>query len=280
MPDVVGIRFKRAGRVYYFSPGDFDLQVDEWVVVETARGREAGLVTFSPKEVLESDLSEPLKPVLRKAEPEDLQQMEYYRGREEDALAKCTAKVREHNLPMKLVRAEYNFDGSRLTFFFTAEGRVDFRDLVRDLASIFKTRIELRQIGIRDAAKLLDGLGRCGRVLCCASFLQEFNTVSIKMAKDQNLPLNPMKISGCCGRLLCCLGYENEQYCAAMQTLPALGQEVTIAAGKGAVIAQNVIKETVTVELESKATVEVPVSEVLASGERPSKSAIRRRRAK
>ena len=278
MPDVVGVRFKRAGRVYYFSPGDLELSMSDWVVVETARGLEAGFVAFEPTQVIESDVAEPLKPVLRKAEPQDLRQMEYHHGKEEEALAKCVAKVHEHNLPMKLVRAEYNFDGSRLTFYFTAYGRVDFRDLVRDLAAIFKTRIELRQIGVRDQAKLLDGLGRCGFRLCCSTFLQEFNAVSIKMAKDQNLPLNPMKISGCCGRLLCCLAYENEQYCQMKANLPVLGQEVTIAAGKGMVIGHNVIKETITVELESKAVVEVPASEVLAEGERKAKPSSRRRR--
>lgn len=262
MPEIVGVRFKRAGRIYYFDPAGFDLSVDDRVVVETARGSEIGVVAIAPKQVLDAEIQEPLRPVLRKTTPEDLHQMEGFKTKEQDALRKCAEKIAQHRLPMKLVSAEYNFDGSRLTFYFTADGRVDFRELVKDLGSTFRTRIELRQIGVRDEAKIRGGLGRCGRTLCCASFLGEFSPVSIRMAKDQELPLNPMKISGICGRLLCCLSYENEMYCAAKQRLPRTGEEVETSHGPGKVAGVNVIKDTVLIELESKSTIEVPACQV------------------
>jgi cell fate regulator YaaT (PSP1 superfamily) len=262
LPRIVGVRFKRAGRVYYFDPGDLDLQVDDLAVVETARGTEAGRVIISPKQVLESDVPEPLKPVLRKVEAAELQQMDNLKKREPEAFRRCLDKICHHGLPMKLVGAEYNFDGSRLTFFFTAEGRVDFRELVRDLASTFHTRIELRQIGVRDEAKMLGGIGRCGRVLCCSSHMCDFTPVSIKMAKDQDLPLNPMKISGVCGRLLCCLNFENDFYVAAKQRMPRVNETVSTPAGIGRVIAISVIKQTVYVEMEGKDPIEVPAAEV------------------
>lgn len=265
MPKIVGIRFKRAGRVYYFDPGELELEINDEVVVETARGTEAGRVVIAPRQVLESELSEPLKPVLRKLEPADRQQMESLKKREPEAFQRCLSKIQQHGLPMKLVGAEYNFDGSRLTFFFTADGRVDFRELVRDLASTFHTRIELRQIGVRDEAKLIGGIGRCGRVLCCASFMSDFTPVSIKMAKDQDLPLNPMKISGVCGRLLCCLNFENELYTSAKQEMPRLHETVDTPQGTGRVVALNVLKGTVVVEIEGKGTVELPKAEVRRS---------------
>jgi len=263
MPTIVGIRFKRAGRIYYFDPGDLELKSGDFVVVETSRGTEVGWVAIAPKQVLASELTEPLKPVLRRAEAADLLLQQHYRAKEAEAVEKCREEVARHGLPMKLVGAEYNFDGSRLTFFFTSEGRVDFRELVKDLAVVFKTRIELRQIGARDEAKLHGGLGPCGRPLCCITFLGDFASVSIRMAKDQDLPLNPVKISGLCGRLLCCLGYENELYCALRAHLPRVGDKVAVPQGKGVIISLNVPKETVTVELEpSKVHVEAPAAAV------------------
>jgi cell fate regulator YaaT (PSP1 superfamily) len=256
--DIVGIRFKRAGRVYYFDPAKLELHSDDMVIVETARGAEIGRVVIEQRQIMDSELSEPLKSVLRKAEEEDLRKMNAFKEKETEAMRRCKEKVLQHNLPMKLVGAEYNYDGTRLTFFFTAEGRVDFRELVKDLAATFRTRIELRQIGVRDEAKVLGGLGRCGRALCCAQFLGEFEPVSIKMAKDQDLPLNPMKISGLCGRLLCCLGYENEHYCACKQTLPRIGEEVECDQGCGRVIALNVLNEIVSVENETGGVLEGP----------------------
>jgi len=263
--DIVGVRFRRAGRVYYFDPAGLPLNPEDLVVVETSRGTEIGQVVLGPKQVVESELTEPLKPVLRQAEAKDLRQMEYFKSKERDVLAKCEEKVAQFNLPMKLISAEYSFDGSRLTFYFTAEGRVDFRELVRELAATFRTRIELRQIGARDAAKLMGGLGRCGRSLCCATFLSDFAPVSIKMAKDQDLPLNPMKISGICGRLLCCLGHENELYCEKKQKLPKSGDHVISPLGPARVVGVNVLKETVLLQMESQATVELPVSQITFS---------------
>src|SRR5512133_9898 len=252
MTRIVGVRFKRAGRIYYFDPNGLPLEMDEMVVVETSRGTEMGRVVIAPSDVAESEVTEPLKPVLRKSTREDMERMYSFRAREADALAKCKERVKHFDLPMKLSSAEYSFDGSRLVFTFTAEGRVDFRQLVRDLASIFRTRIELRQIGVRDEAKQISGYGRCGRALCCCSFLDDFSSVSIKMAKEQELPLNPMKISGLCGRLLCCLGFENKAYCELRQNLPRVGEQVAIPSGSGRVVAVNVLKQIAFVELGEK----------------------------
>ncbi len=262
MPEIVAIRFKRAGKVYYFDPGNIDVKVGDWVIVETSKGQEAGKVVIGRHQVEENTLTEPLKPVLRIASSEDIRKMEMYKSKEQEALQKCREKILQHNLPMKLVGADYSFDGSKIVFFFTAESRVDFRELVKDLAATFKTRIELRQIGVRDEAKFLGGLGRCGQTLCCASFLKEFEPVSIKMAKDQDLPLNPMKISGLCGRLLCCLAYENEFYCQAKQNLPSIGSIIETNFGQAKVIGVNVIKNTINVELESGVTTEIPANKV------------------
>ncbi|HEX9016833.1 MAG TPA: stage 0 sporulation family protein [Chloroflexota bacterium] len=257
MTRIVGVRFKRAGRVYYFDPGELQLESDELVVVETSKGTEMGRVVIPPSDVAESQITEPLKPVQRKGTREDLDRMHSFRAREADALAKCKERVKHFDLPMKLSSAEYNFDGSRLVFTFTADGRVDFRQLVRDLAGIFRTRIELRQIGVRDEAKQISGYGRCGRPLCCCSFLDDFSSVSIKMAKEQELPLNPMKISGLCGRLLCCLGYENRAYCEMRQALPKVGEHVAFPGGSGRVVALNILRQIATVDAGDRGLQEV-----------------------
>lgn len=256
---IVGIRFRPAGRIYYFDPQGRAYTTGQYVIVETVRGMEAGRVVIAPKRVAESELSDALKPVLRLASEDELRLMLSFKGKEKDALVQCARHVAQHGLPMKLVESEYAFDGSRLTFYFTADERVDFRALVRDLAATFRTRIELRQIGARDQAKLAGGLGPCGKTLCCSSWITDFGVISIKMAKEQNLPLNPAKISGVCGRLLCCLSYENDNYVRARQQMPQVGAFLKTPSGSGRVIAINVPKNTVEVMLESGATIEVPV---------------------
>ena len=271
MADIVGIRFKRAGRVYYFDPAGIEMDVGDCVVVKTARGLELGWVVIAPKQVLANEVTEPLKPVVRKAEPEDIERAKDFEAREAEALAECGRLIEKLGLPMKLLGAEYNLDGSRLTFFFSATERVDFRGLVRELNKRFKVRVELRQLGPRDEAKLVGGFGRCGRPLCCMSFLTEFSPVSIKMAKEQNLPLNPLKISGVCGRLLCCLAYETEQYHAMKEKLPKPGQRVSTPMGVASVVGGNPLKETVLVELESQATVELPLSDITVEKQPPKK---------
>jgi len=262
MKEVVGVRFKRAGRVHYFDPAGIELNVGDWVVVDTGRGLEVGKVVIAPKQVVASEITEPLKPVLRQASEEDLRQQEEFKAREKETLEQGQEMVARTNLPMKLLSAEYNLDGTRLTFSFSAEGRVDFRDLLKELTTTFKTRIELRQVGPRDQAKLLGGYGRCGRPLCCTTCLSEFRPVTIRMAKEQELPLNPMKISGVCGRLVCCLSHECEQYREMKRKLPAVGQRVTTPMGTASVVGSNPLKETVLVRLESEATVELPAAEV------------------
>lgn len=267
MAEIVGIRFKKAGKVYYFDPAGIDLEVNDYVVVQTSRGLELGHVVIAPKQVLVSEITTPLKPVVRKAEPEDIRHAQELEDKEEAVLIECGKLIAKLNLSMKLLSAEYNLDSSRLTFFFSAAERIDFRGLVRELTNRFKIRVELRQVGPRDEAKLIGGFGRCGRPLCCMSFLTEFNPVSIRMAKEQNLPLNPVKISGVCGRLMCCLGYESEQYHALKKNLPKEGQRVSTAMGVATVVSGNPLKETVLVELESQATVELPLTEVTIEGE-------------
>ncbi|AHF05690.1 PSP1 domain-containing protein [Desulfitobacterium metallireducens] len=212
MVEVVGVRFKRAGKIYYFSSGDLGLKIEDKVIVETARGVEFGDLVIAPRNIPEDTVVSPLKPVIRKATPEDEQIVEENKVKEKEAFQICFKKIEEHQLPMKLVDVEFTFDCNKIIFSFTAEGRVDFRELVKDLASVFRTRIELRQIGVRDEAKMLGGVGSCGRMLCCSTFLGDFEPVSIRMAKDQKLSLNPTKISGICGRLMCCLKYENSAY--------------------------------------------------------------------
>ncbi|CAA7599867.1 PSP1 C-terminal domain protein [Acididesulfobacillus acetoxydans] len=223
MVEVVGVRFKAAGKIYYFSPGELELSASDKAIVETARGVEFGEIVIPPRRVEDEELVLPLKQVIRKATAEDERILEANRSKEKDAFQICLHKIADHGLPMKLIDVEYTFDGNKIIFSFTAEGRVDFRELVKDLAAVFRTRIELRQIGVRDEAKMLGGVGSCGRVLCCASFLGDFEPVSIRMAKDQKLSLNPTKISGICGRLMCCLKYENDCYgcCADREPAPA-----------------------------------------------------------
>ena len=267
MAEIVGIRFKKAGRVYYFDPAGFDLEVNDYVVVNTVRGLELGHVAASPKQVSDSEVTRPLKSVVRKAEPEDIKRAQELEDKESEALAECGKLIAKLHLPMKLLSAEYNLDGSRLTFFFSAAERVDFRELVRELSKRFKMRVELRQVGSRDESKLMGGFGRCGRPLCCMSFLSEFAPVSIRMAKEQGLPLNPMKISGVCGRLLCCLVYESEQYHTLKERLPKAGQRVSTPMGTAKVVGGNPLKETVLVELKSQMTVELPLSEVTVEDE-------------
>ncbi len=262
MADIVGVRFKRAGRVYYFNPAGIELEVSDHVIVQTSRGQELGRVVIAPKQVVSSKVDTPLKPVVRKAEPEDIERAKELEDKETEALIECGKLVNELNLPMNLLSAEYNLDGSRLTILFSAAERVDFRELVRQLTKRFKVRVELRQIGPRDEAKLIGGFGRCGRPLCCMNFLSEFAPVSIRMAREQDLPLNPMKISGVCGRLLCCLVYENEQYRKMKEALPKQGQRVSTAMGEATVVGGNPLKGTVMVELESQVSVELPLSEI------------------
>ena len=262
MADIVGIRFKKAGRVYYFDPAGIDLEVNDYVVVKTSRGLEMGQVIIAPEQVLDSEVSEPLKPVVRKAEPEDIKRDQELAKKNIEALAECNKLISKLHLPMKLLSAEYNLSGSRLTFFFSAAERVDFRELVRELTNRFKVRVELRQVGPRDEAKLVGGFGRCGRQLCCTSFLGGFAPVSIRMAKEQDLPLNPLKISGVCGRLMCCLSYESELYHSLREKLPRKGQEVSTSMGVATVVGGNPLRESVLVELESGTTVELPLGEV------------------
>ncbi|MDY7042241.1 MAG: stage 0 sporulation family protein, partial [Chloroflexota bacterium] len=261
------IRFKKAGKIYYFDPTGFeDLGAGNRVVVETARGQEVGQIVTAPREVPCEEITGKLKGILRRATAWDLSQMEYYRLQEKEALEKCRQKVAKHGLPMKVLTADYNFDGSHLTFYFAAEKRVDFRSLVRELAGMFQARIELRQVGVRDEVKLIDGYGVCGRPLCCATFLTEFRPISIKMAKQQNLPLSPSEISGQCGRLLCCLSYENETYVEIKKKLPRVGENIQTPQGPGKVISVNVIKETLDVVLEeSEIVIEVSARELQSS---------------
>jgi cell fate regulator YaaT (PSP1 superfamily) len=250
MPVVVGIRFKDSGKTYFFDPNGFNTLIQgDSVIVETVRGLELAKVAYAPHDVDQSEIVGDLRPVIRRAEQSDFDRMRLLAERHDEVMARCAEKIGEHNLGMRLVKAEYSFDGSRLTFYFTADKRIDFRALVRDLARTFRTRIELRQIGPRDEAKLLGGIGPCGRLLCCATFLPDYARVSIKMAKDQDLPLNPSKISGVCGRLLCCLSYEHEQYLEIKAELPRRGAWVQTPDGPGEVVAVNVVRETVTVEL-------------------------------
>ncbi|MBA7470621.1 hypothetical protein ES707_05908 [subsurface metagenome] len=266
MADIVGVRFKRAGKIYYFDPAGIELEVGDYVVVKTTRGQEMGRVIIAPGQVVSGEVNRELKPVVRKAEPEDMEQAEELEAKEAKALAECAKLITKYRLPMKLLSAEYNLDSSRLTFFFSATERVDFRELVRELNSRFRLRVELRQLGPRDEAKVVGGFGRCGRPLCCANFLSEFSPVSIRMAKDQDLPLNPMKISGVCGRLLCCLAYESGQYQSMKKQMPKVGQQVSTAMGPARVVGSNPLKETVLVEIEGQANAELPLSEITVEG--------------
>jgi cell fate regulator YaaT (PSP1 superfamily) len=262
MTTITGIRFKQAGKIYYFDAGDLDLEVNDYAVVKTARGMELGRVVIPPQPEETPENREPPSPVVRKADGDDIARAAELDQKSKEAYRECEKMIAELGLPMKLLSAEHNFDNSRLTFLFSAEERVDFRDLVRRLTARFKTRVELRQVGSRDEAKLLGSYGRCGRNLCCSSFLTEFTPVSITMAKEQDLPLNPMKISGACGRLMCCLAYEGEQYRAIKARMPKKGQRVSTRMGEATVVGNNMLKETVLVALDKEGTVEVPLGEI------------------
>lgn len=242
---VLGVRFKKAGKIYYFEPLEEKCEQGEAVIVETARGIEYGIVELPEKEVSEDELVLPLKKVIRVATKEDKEVYEANKAREKEAFDICLEKIAKHKLDMKLVDAEITFDGNKMIFYFTSSGRVDFRELVKDLASVFRVRIELRQIGVRDEAKMLNGIGICGRSLCCATFLGDFHPVSIKMAKDQGLSLNPAKISGICGRLMCCLQYEQEAYEHLIKALPREGDIISTPEGEGEVLSVNVLKQTI-----------------------------------
>ncbi|MBT2637417.1 MULTISPECIES: stage 0 sporulation family protein [unclassified Bacillus (in: firmicutes)] len=267
MYDVVGVRFKKAGKIYYFDPGDLSIQKDEFVIVETVRGVEYGRVVTPRKQVGEKDVVLPLKKVVRIADQKDRLIVEENKTAAKEAYDVCSEKVSEHQLDMKLVDVEYTFDRNKVIFYFTADGRVDFRELVKDLASIFRTRIELRQIGVRDEAKMLGGIGPCGRMLCCSTFLGDFDPVSIKMAKDQNLSLNPTKISGLCGRLMCCLKYENDQYETAKEQLPDLGEMIVTPDGTGKVVGLNILERVMQVDIPGQERVlEYTLEEIQEAG--------------
>lgn len=272
---VVGVRFKPAGKIYYFDPATIELKLDDGVIVETARGMEFGHVVIAPRSVDSSEVVQPLKPIIRKATAKDIRQVEKNKEREKKAFGICLAKIAKHKLPMKLIDVDYTFDMGKIIFFFTADGRIDFRELVRGLASVFRTRIELRQIGLRDEAKMIGGIGCCGRPLCCSTFLGDFKPVSIRMAKGQGMSLNPTKISGICGRLMCCLRYENQLYTSGelkccncqqkgceQQKPPAVGKRVMTDEGVGTVLRVHMKDHTVKVQLESGHNINVPWSDV------------------
>lgn len=249
MEKVVGVRFRNVGKIYYFNPKNYNVKVGDHVIVETARGVEYGRVVLEPRSVKEDEVVHPLKEVLRVATKEDEDHEAENRQKEKEAFKICKKKIREHELDMKLIDAEYTFDNNKVLFYFTADGRIDFRQLVKDLASVFKTRIELRQIGVRDETKILGGIGICGRTLCCHTYLSEFAPVSIKMAKEQNLSLNPTKISGLCDRLMCCLKYEQDHYEQTRKRMPRVGREIITPDGLGVINAINVLEETVRVRI-------------------------------
>ena len=278
MVNVIGVRFENAGKLYFFDPGELWPTPGDYVLVETSRGIEFGEVVTGIKEIDDSTLQSPLKPVVRIASAEDIQHNKDNKAAQREAYQVCQKKIAEHKLDMKLVSVEYTFDNSKILFYFTANGRVDFRSLVKDLAGVFKTRIELRQIGVRDEAKMLGGLGVCGRPICCGTFLGDFQPVSIKMAKEQNLSLNPTKISGVCGRLMCCLKYEQDQYEATRKKMPKVGKEVITPDGPGVVWDLNIIKETVKVRIQKGDSSELkdyPMEEV----QRPGAANVRREEA-
>lgn len=267
MIEVIGIRFKKAGKIYYFNPNGVTTEFGDKVIVETVRGIEIGIVEVPSKELKEESFAMKLKPVVRKATQEDLDRYEENKKKEKEAEDIFIKKSAKHNLEMNLVDTEYTFDRSKLIFYFTADGRIDFRELVKELAAIFRTRIELRQIGVRDEAKTMGGIGCCGRPLCCSTWLGDFQSVSIKMAKDQNLSLNPTKISGICGRLFCCLNYEHQVYEGILREMPNVGSIVQTPDGKGKVLETKTILEEVKVQVENKKadTIEVknyPLSEI------------------
>ena len=271
MPTVVGIRFKKACKIYYFDPAESGVAKGDHAIVETARGVEYGEVVIGPREVDESSIVPPLKPVMRKATAEDDLKLAENKIREKEAFNICLRKIKNHDLPMRLIDVEFTFDVNKIIFYFTADGRIDFRELVKDLASVFRTRIELRQIGVRDEAKMLGGIGSCGRPLCCATFLGDFEPVSIRMAKDQSLSLNPTKISGICGRLMCCLKYENHMYCKSCGNgnkrerveIPKMGALVVTPLGEGKVVGINRGQHTASVKLAPDNIIQVEWDEIV-----------------
>lgn len=250
MKNIIGVRFKKPGKIYFFDPGNLDIKMEDKVIVETAMGEEIGEVVVAKREIEDDKIANPLKRVIRIATQKDINGMEEYRKKEPEALKICQEKIKKHNLDMNLTSVEYKFDGSKIIFYFTADGRIDFRELVKELASIFKTRIELRQIGVRDEVRRIGGNGVCGRELCCCSFLGNFETVSIKMAKEQNIALNPSKISGNCGRLMCCLKYEQEAYEEKLSRLPKIGAIVKTEDGEGVVETVEILKEQLKVKFK------------------------------
>jgi len=257
MYEVIQVRLREAGKITYFSTNGMKFKAGDYVIVEADRGLDYGQVLSETEVILDSDVEEPLKKVIRKANPWDMHQIDKNKKKVKEVMDTCSRKVHERRLAMKLIDAEFSFDRSKIMFYFTAEGRIDFRDLVKDLANVFKARIELKQIGVRDEAKMLGGFGPCGRGLCCASHLKDFEPVTIRMAKEQNLPLNPTKISGLCGRLMCCLSYEHKTYKELMKGLPKEGEIIKTEKGQGKVIGLNALKRSVTVELENGNITEV-----------------------
>ncbi|MDP3804736.1 MAG: stage 0 sporulation family protein [Candidatus Omnitrophota bacterium] len=258
MYEVIQVRLREAGKISYFSTSGMKFKAGDYVVVEADRGLDYGQVLSETEAILDSDVAEPLKKVIRKANPWDMREIDKNKKKIKEVMAACSRKIQDRRLQMKLIDAEFSFDRSKIMFYFTAEGRIDFRDLVKDLANEFKARIELKQIGVRDEAKMLGGFGPCGRGLCCATYLKDFEPVTIKMAKEQNLPLNPTKISGLCGRLMCCLSYEHKAYKELMKGMPRVGEALKTEKGPGKVVAINALKRSATVELEDGTLVEVP----------------------
>ncbi len=254
--EIIGVRFKAVSKIYYFSPNGQTFAIDDYVIVETSRGVEFGKVCIPNREIILEKEMMPLKPIVRLADDKDIEQNRLNKISEKEAFATCSKKIKEHNLEMKLIDSEFTFDKSKLIFYFTADGRVDFRNLVKDLATIFKTRIELRQIGVRDEAKSLNGIGICGKSLCCATFLSDFQPVSIKMAKQQSLSLNPTKISGVCGRLMCCLKYEEEAYFDLKKNLPNIGDIVKTSKGDGQVLSVNTLRQIAKIAFSNDNSVE------------------------
>lgn len=266
MPLVVGVSFKKAGKVYYFDPNGIEMKEGDFVIAETARGCEFGEVMLDPKQVGDDEIVSPLRKVIRKATEDDIRREETNRAKEKQAYTCCQQKIQQHNLPMKLIDAEYCFDGSQVTFFFSAEARVDFRELVKDLAGSLRTKVQLHQVGVRDEAKLFGGLGPCGRMLCCTMFMNDFEPVSMKMAKEQSLFLNPLKFSGTCGKLMCCLKYEYPNYKEAKSRLPHMGSMIETPKGTGKVVDINVISETIGVLFEDGSNVRYTSAELGCAG--------------
>lgn len=267
MIEVVGVRFKKAGKIYYFDPSGLDIAIDTYVIVETVRGIEFGKAVIPNRQVDEEDVVLPLKKIIRIANDGDIATVRENKKQAHVAFDTCVEKIQTHQLDMSLVEVEYTLDRNKIIFYFTADGRVDFRKLVKDLAAIFKTRIELRQIGVRDEAKMLGGIGPCGRMLCCSTFLGDFEPVSIKMAKDQNLSLNPAKISGLCGRLMCCLKYENDAYEEAKHELPDMGERIETDYGRGKVVGLNILEKLVQIEIpEEERVIEYTLDELMDEG--------------